>query len=41
MAISYNNIGLVYDKLDDRSQALSHHEKVRKIYQKTLPPNRP
>ena len=41
LAISYNNIGSVYDKMGEYSKALSSYEKALEIRQKTLPPNHP
>ena len=41
LAISYNNIGLVYDKMGEYSKALSYYEKAQQIWQKSLPPTHP
>ncbi|CAF4177334.1 unnamed protein product, partial [Adineta steineri] len=35
LATSYNNIGMVYDKMGECSKALSYHEKAFAIRQKT------
>jgi tetratricopeptide (TPR) repeat protein len=41
LAASYNNIGNVYSKMGDYSEALSYNQKALEIYQKTLPQNHP
>ena len=41
LAISYNNIALVYDKMGYYAKALSSYEKALTINQQSLPPNHP
>ncbi|CAF4914714.1 unnamed protein product [Rotaria sp. Silwood1] len=41
LAVSYNNIGSVYDHMGDYSKALSSHKKALEIRQKNLPSNHP
>ncbi|CAF1438384.1 unnamed protein product, partial [Adineta steineri] len=39
LAITYNNIGLIYGKMGQYSKAISHHQQSLDIFQKTLPLN--
>jgi tetratricopeptide (TPR) repeat protein len=41
LAMSYNNISLVYYNMGDYSKALSYYEKALEIEQQSLPPNHP
>ena len=41
LAVSYNNIGLVYYNMGEYSKALSSYEKALEIQQQSLPPNHP
>ncbi|CAF5026811.1 unnamed protein product, partial [Rotaria sp. Silwood1] len=41
LAISYNNIGQVYNNMGDYLKALVFYEKAHKIKEKALPPNHP
>ncbi|CAF3807400.1 unnamed protein product [Rotaria sp. Silwood1] len=41
LATSYNNIGAIYNELQDYSKALLYYEKSIQIMQKSLPPNHP
>ncbi len=40
-AISFNNIALVYDEMDECTRALSYYEKALTIKQQSVPPNHP
>ncbi|CAF2109290.1 unnamed protein product [Rotaria magnacalcarata] len=41
LALTYNDIGLVYSTIGDYAKALEFNEKSQKIYEKGLPPNHP
>jgi tetratricopeptide (TPR) repeat protein len=41
LATSYNNIGVVYEKMGNYSKACSSYEREMEIAQKSLPPNHP
>ncbi|CAF4403293.1 unnamed protein product, partial [Rotaria sordida] len=41
LAISYNNIGLVYNNMGEYSKALSSYEQSLEIDKIALPPNHP
>jgi tetratricopeptide (TPR) repeat protein len=41
LAISYNNIGSMYDNMGEYSKALLYYEHAQKIWQSSLPANHP
>jgi tetratricopeptide (TPR) repeat protein len=41
LAISYNNIGGMYDNMGEYSKALSYFKRALDIRQRSLPPNHP